>query len=469
MLFNSWFFLLFLATLLPLYFLLKHRAQNVLLLVASYTFYSFWDYRFLSLIFASTLCDYIIARTLQTTEGETQRKVLLSASCILNLSLLGIFKYFNFFASSFAGVLTALGLQANYETLQIVLPVGISFYTFQTMSYTIDVYRRSLDAETNFLNFALFVSFFPQLVAGPIERASNLLPQIRLPRTVSVANWIDGGWLILKGFFLKMVIADNLAIVSNEVFSVTRPESCLLACIGILAFTFQIYGDFAGYSKIARGVSLLLGIRLMRNFALPYSSLNPSEFWSRWHISLSSWLRDYLYIPLGGSRHGRRTTYRNLMTTMVLGGLWHGAAWTFVAWGVFHGLLLIAYRAKDALVERSRASAIGVFFQWLVFFAFTCFGWLLFRAESFPQVLGFLQALASFDLTPTNQAVFLAVQLAIFAGMMISFDVLTKDSDHPSEIRGWNFGIGPSLCTAILIAIIVLTPLQSEAFVYFQF
>ncbi len=393
MLFNSWVFPAFLLLVLTPYFLLPHRAQNRLLLVASYVFYGYWDYRFLSLIFASTVADYLIGRRLDLATDSGERSRLVTLSCCLNLGLLGIFKYFGFFVSSFADAMAGMGFVWRLETLEIVLPVGISFYTFQTMSYTIDVNRRSLKPSNDFLDFALFVSFFPQLVAGPIERASNLLPQVELPRRVTLDHWIEGGWLILKGAFLKMVVADNLAITVNEAFAEETPSSGFVACAGVVAFAFQIYGDFAGYSKIARGVALLFGFRLMRNFRMPYLSRGPSEFWTRWHISLSSWLRDYLYIPLGGNRGGSLATYRNLMLTMLLGGLWHGAAWTFVLWGFYHGLLLTLYRMASRHNAPPKETGLNVWLQRAGFFVLTCGGWLLFRADSLSQVIAFLKAI----------------------------------------------------------------------------
>ena len=326
-----------------LYFLTQRyfRLQNGILLIASYVFYGFWDWRFLALLFVSTVVDYNLALLIEKSESPGERKALLAASICVNLGILGFFKYFGFFAESFASLLNSFGFQSSTPFFNIVLPVGISFYTFQTMSYTIDVYRRKLPATRNFFDFALFVSFFPQLVAGPIERATKLLPQVLQPRKFSQSNFVEGFYLIILGLFKKVVIADNMAPIVNYIFS--RDVSTLSGAevlVGVYAFAFQIYGDFAGYTDIARGVAKWLGFDLMLNFRMPYFATSPSDFWQRWHISLSSWLRDYLYIPLGGNRQGTLLTYRNLMLTMVLGGLWHGAAWTFVAWGFFHGLIL---------------------------------------------------------------------------------------------------------------------------------
>ena len=469
MLFNSWIFPPFLALVLLLYHLSGHKVQNRLLLIASYVFYGYWDWRFLSLIFASTLSDYLIGRRLSVTESTRARKLLVGLSCTLNLGLLAVFKYLGFFVASFSDMVTGFGIHWDVSVLHIVLPVGISFYTFQTMSYTIDLYRGKLQAERNFLDFALFVSFFPQLVAGPIERAANLLPQVKNKRIITRDHCIEGGWLILKGFFLKMVIADNLAIIVNEIFAGPSPSSGLVALIGIYAFAFQIYGDFAGYSKIARGVSLLFGIRLMRNFNLPYLSQSPSEFWTRWHISLSSWLRDYLYIPLGGNRGKVSETYRNLLLTMILGGIWHGAGWTFIAWGVYQGGILVIYRLIPTGSTSSNQNFIIVWAKRLFFFQLTCLGWLLFRAESFPQVINFLQAIL-FAFTPTtDQIARFLPEFVLFTGMVIGLGLLSKDRDDPRSIPGWKFGIGPALCSLMVLGIIVLTPLVQQTFVYFQF
>ncbi|MFO1490970.1 MAG: MBOAT family O-acyltransferase [Kiritimatiellia bacterium] len=352
MVFNSFVFVLFFLVVYGLYVILRHRAQNVLLLVASYVFYGWWDWRFLSLVFASTLLDYVCG--LKIVDDPVRRKLWIGISMTGNLGLLFFFKYFNFFAASTAALLHSLGLEAGWTTLNIVLPVGISFYTFQTMSYTLDIYRGTLAPTRSLLNFSLYVAFFPQLVAGPIERASHLLPQVEKPRRPTYQGLREGFWLILHGYLLKVVVADNLGPFADEIFN--HPESArgLAVPLALAAFAFQIYGDFAGYSNIARGLCKWMGFDLMVNFRMPYFATNPSDFWRRWHISLSTWLRDYLYIPLGGNRGGPARTHRNLLLTMVLGGLWHGAAWHFVAWGLYHGLLLSGHRLLQPLLDRLR-------------------------------------------------------------------------------------------------------------------
>ncbi len=364
------------------------RARNGLLLLASYAFYGSWDARFLSLIVFSTLVDYGVARLMAVIpSGDRRRKRLLLISLVSNLGLLGFFKYFGFFTTSAAEFLAALGLDVSAPTLQIVLPVGISFYTFQTLSYTIDVYRGRCEVERSLLNFATYVAFFPQLVAGPIERAVDLLPQFSQDRPVRRQQLETGTWLIAWGLFKKVVIADNLSVIADAGFLLSEPTGSQ-ALVAVYAFAWQIYCDFSGYTDIARGTSRLLGFELRLNFDLPYFAKGPSDFWRRWHISLSSWLRDYLYIPLGGNRGGEARTRFNLAATMVLGGLWHGAAWTFVWWGVFHGVVLILYRwlkpKVTSLFEEvtgpARSLLIGAHVAF--FFHVVCISWLLFRASS---------------------------------------------------------------------------------------
>ena len=389
MLFNSYTFWLFFGFVFVLCGLSRRnfRLQNTVLLVASYTFYGFWDWRFLSLLLVSTIIDFNVAQWLERAETPRRRKLLLALSLCANLGVLGVFKYLGFFTESMVELLNAFGIDSSLPVLNVLLPVGISFYTFQTMSYTIDVYRRELPATKRFFDFALFVSFFPQLVAGPIERAAKFLPQVLQPRLQNRLRFTEGFYLILLGLFKKVVIADNMAPIANAIFS--RDVSTLSGpevMIGVYAFAFQIYGDFSGYTDIARGVAKWLGFDLMLNFRMPYFAASPSDFWARWHISLSSWLRDYLYIPLGGNRHGALLTYRNLMLTMLLGGLWHGAVWTFVVWGGFHGLILCLYRffgtfstaTEPRALVRSGPFISGRWLGILVMFHLTCIGWLFF-------------------------------------------------------------------------------------------
>jgi alginate O-acetyltransferase complex protein AlgI len=384
MYFNSFEFWIFFVFVLALVHLLPHRGQNVVLLVASYVFYGFWDWRFLSLIFFSTVVDYLVAPMAVPGRSDSSRKLALATSVAVNLGILGFFKYFNFFAESFADLFgTTPG--PNDVFLNIVLPVGISFYTFQTMSYTFDVYAGRLKPVRSFLDFGLYVSFFPQLVAGPIERGARLIPQVVNPREINPEKMGSACYLIAWGLFKKIFIADTIAHPVNAVFASADPTApeVYLAVVG---FAVQIYCDFSGYSDIARGLARLLGFELMLNFNLPYLARSPSDFWRRWHISLSTWLRDYLYIPLGGNRRGKWNTYRNLMITMLLGGLWHGAGYNFLLWGFYHGALLVLQRAftddRPAAAEPGRVvAALQVFGV----FHLVLFGWLLFRVENMTQ------------------------------------------------------------------------------------
>jgi len=385
MVFNSLHFVWFFVVVYAVYRALPHRGQNWLLLLASYYFYAAWDWRFLGLLLASTVVDYSCARALDGSGTEARRKAILWLSIGFNLSVLGFFKYFNFFADNLHALLSSLGWRVDFVTIRVLLPIGISFYTFMTMSYVIDVYRREIPATRRLLEFAVFVAYFPHLVAGPILRASRLLPQIHEPRRISGQQVRDGLWLIAWGFFLKIFVADNVAGVANAVFEPDTTPTGINVLVGVYAFTLQIFGDFAGYTNIARGTSKLMGIELVENFRFPYLVRSPQEFWRHWHISLSTWLRDYLYIPLGGNRGGSLFTYRNLMLTMLIGGLWHGAGWTFVAWGAIHGTALVGerwWRERPGYVERP-STAWGRAWQRFLTFQVVCLAWIFFRSDSF--------------------------------------------------------------------------------------
>src|SRR3982751_809052 len=373
--FNSLHFVWFFLVVYALYRVLPHRGQNWLLLVASYYFYAAWDYRFLGLLVASTLVDYTCGLALAAIRDQRRRRAVMWLSIGFNLTLLGFFKYFNFFADNLHVIFGALGWRLDFVMLRVLLPVGISFYTFVTMSYVIDVYRREITPSRNLLDFAVFVAYFPHLVAGPILRATKLLPQIATPRRITSMQIREGLWLIAWGFFQKIFVADNLAPIASRVFAPGAHETGINVLLGTYAFAFQIYGDFAGYSNIARGTSKLMGIELIENFRFPYLVRSAQDFWKHWHISLSTWLRDYLYIPLGGSRGSAWRTRRNLLITMVLGGLWHGAAWTFVLWGLYHGVLLIAYRGAERVSALHRwirgHGLVARVTSWAVMFHFT--------------------------------------------------------------------------------------------------
>ncbi len=397
--FNSLEFFIFFLIVYPFYLVLPHKWQNRMLLAASYIFYGVWDWRFLFLMLFSTIIDYFLGGWIYRSKTQQRRKQLIVLSVIVNLSILGFFKYFNFFAVSFQSLLNHLGISLHLNLLNIILPVGISFYTFQSMSYTIDIYRRDLKPAPTFWDFALFVSFFPQLVAGPIERATHLLPQVLKKRTVTLGGFYEGSYLIFWGLFQKVVIADNLAKLVDPVFNAAGPYRGEIVLIALYAFAFQIYCDFAGYSNIARGLGKCMGFDIMVNFNLPYFATNPQEFWRRWHISFSTWLRDYVYIPLGGNRKREARTYLNLLMTMFLGGLWHGASWTFVVWGIYHGFLLALHRfLRPFWLKNSFQGNVVMERLWravkmIFFFHLVCLGWILFRAQTFAQAVEMFNAL----------------------------------------------------------------------------
>ena len=392
--FNSWVFPLFFAIVYAGYLALgrkRFRIQNAWLLAASYVFYGVWDQRFLALLALSTVLDFSIGKRLAGTENEKTRKRLVTLSVLANLGVLAAFKYFGFFLTSIKAFLEKIGFEAHLPTLEIILPVGISFYTFQTLSYTIDVYRRRMPATNDLLGFGLFVSFFPQLVAGPIERASRLLPQIEAPREITATKVQAGLWLICWGYFKKSVIADNAAGVANALFADRAWQELegLEPLLAVLAFTIQIYCDFSGYSDIARGLAKLLGFEFLLNFKLPYLATGPSDFWARWQISLSTWLRDYLYIPLGGNRGSAAKSYRNRFLVMALGGLWHGAAWPYILWGSYHGVLLVLERViLDARGQAPGKRDCGFFGEWfriVLFWVPMLIGMAIVRCESVQQ------------------------------------------------------------------------------------
>ena len=502
MVFNSYEFALFLPIVLGLYWILRHRQQNLLLLVASYVFYGAWDYRFLGLMATSTVTDYVVGRMLAATEDERRRKRIFLVSLAVNLGILGFFKYFNFFIDSGADLLGALGFDAHPTTLRILLPVGISFYTFHGISYTFDVYRREIEPVHHFLDFALFVSYFPQLVAGPIGRAQVQLPQFEHPRRRPSWDQIRSGvFLILLGLFKKIAIADALASTVNSAFANASRVSAATLVLGVYGFALQIYGDFSGYSDIARGTSRLFGIELLKNFDQPYLSRNITEFWRTWHISLSTWLRDYLYVPLGGNRKGRFATYRNLMITMLLGGLWHGAAWGFVVWGGLHGAYLCVHRAMSRKAKRTmpiggsledtpsdtgaadagrdeevraphtapprRFHLLRDFWPALLTFHFVCFAWIFFRAESFDQAADVITGILSFRRGAPGLDAMLLVGLGGLAIFLIDLYQRNGRSETavlraPPLVRGAFYGL-------LATAIIVFSGGSPVPFIYFQF
>ena len=405
MLFNSLDFAIFLPIVFLLYWFVAQKnlkLQNALIVVASYVFYGWWDWRFLSLIIFSTVVDYLVGQRLRTEDKQSKRKVLLWTSIIVNLGFLGFFKYYNFFLENFVDAFSLFGMQINANSLNIILPVGISFYTFQTLSYTIDVYRKKLEPTKDFMAFSAFVCFFPQLVAGPIERATNLLPQFYKKRTFEYHKAVDGMRQILWGLFKKIVIADNCAEFANQIFNNSIDYSGSTLLLGAIFFTFQIYCDFSGYSDIAIGTSRLFGFDLKQNFATPYFSRDIAEFWRRWHISLSTWFRDYLYIPLGGSRGGTWMKVRNTFAIFLVSGFWHGANWTFIIWGglnaiYFLPLLLSNNNRKNlgVVAEGKLLPSFRELFAMLTTFMLTVFAWIFFRAENISHAFSYIEGIFS--------------------------------------------------------------------------
>ena len=520
MLFNSYVFGIFFLIFLSLYWLLRRSQplQTFLILVGGYVFYGWWDERFLILIITSTVTDYVITlgianRRIALRHGlllsaylmvssialmlphwqETswtlwfvaayivagwifypyvftlacrdRKKALLIYILCVDLGLLGVFKYFNFFADSFAKAAATLGWNVDAITLNVVLPVGISFYTFQTIGYCIDVYRGKTPPPAGFVQFSAYVAFFPQLVAGPIERGGHLLPQFSQAHTPR----FNGFWLFVWGLYQKVVIADNLAPFVERVFASPASASNSELIAAVLAFALQIFCDFSGYSDMARGIARMMGFEIVVNFNIPYMARTPSEFWSRWHISLSSWLRDYLYVPLGGNRHGTLLTYRNLMLTMLLGGLWHGAAWTFVLWGAFHGAILVVYRAigvdqwlaqrqGPVIVQRAQDVAlIGLMFL------LVCVGWLLFRASGMDTVFAFLTRIDGIDgLEPFKALIFYGAPLLAFQGVQI-----WKGTLEPLEKLPWFVRL--NIRAFVLYSLFFLASSTTQKFIYFNF
>ena len=477
--FNSLTFLVFLGIVLLLYFRLGHRGQNWMLIVASYVFYGWWDYRFLGLLLFTTFFDYFCALWIEGEPNPAKRRFLLASSMTVNLTVLCVFKYFNFFAESLQHSFALVGITLSFPMLHVVLPVGISFYTFLSMSYTIDVYRGDLQATHNPTDFMLYVAFFPHLVAGPIVRASILLPQCQQPRKIIPEQVANGLWLILMGYVKKVVVADRLAQVVNWGFSRGSPPFAdANSWLVVYAFAFQIYSDFSGYTDIARGISKLMGFELVVNFRAPYLVANPADFWRNWHISLSTWLRDYLYIPLGGNRKGRMRTYCNLMITMLLGGLWHGAGAAYVLWGLYHGSLLACQRAwhdfvgprlpsapRDRAIVTMTKNALLV----LIFFHLTCLGWLLFRAGSLPAgvdqsrfVLNYLATMIvpPDGINPIARAIVVLGAVSLF--FQWKFDAMNRFSQ-------WRVSWQVVAVLAALCAIAALGVFEGAQFIYFQF
>ena len=482
MLFNSIDFAVF----LPIVFMLfwfgvgKHlKLQNLLIVLASYLFYGWWDWRFLSLIFFSTVVDYTVGLRLRKEDNKTKRKVLLWISILVNLGFLGFFKYYNFFLDNFITAFSFFGAEINANSLNIILPVGISFYTFQTLSYTIDVYRNKLEPTRDFIAFSAFVSFFPQLVAGPIERATNLLPQFYTKRLFDYSKAVDGMRQILWGLFKKVVIADNCAEYANQIFNNSSEMNGSTLALGAVLFAFQIYGDFSGYSDIAIGTARLFGFNLKKNFAFPYFSRDIAEFWRRWHISLSTWFRDYVYIPLGGSRVSNLMKIRNTFVIFIVSGFWHGANWKFVVWGALNAVYFLPLllrqsnrRHMNDVAEQRLLPSVKESLLMIKTFGLTVIAWIFFRADNIQHALDIISTIFS-------KALFEMPDIPDLFGFLILAALLAYFITQEWIGRGWNYGIEKfgfgwprGLRWSMYLVIFCLVFLlggDEQDFIYFQF
>jgi D-alanyl-lipoteichoic acid acyltransferase DltB (MBOAT superfamily) len=472
---------LFLAFIVTLYWRFSRKSQNILLLAASYFFYGWWDWRFLILIAISTFVDFHCANYIDRSDQPARRRLLLTISLIINLGFLGFFKYFNFFEDSMFQLLQALGFESvNRTILSIILPPGISFYTFQEVAYIVDVYNRRQKPAASIVDYALFISLFPHLIAGPIQRPSHLLPQVQFARTYDGNRFFGGLMLILNGLFRKCVIADNCALLADAAFNGKLGAPSLpVVLIGSYAFAWQIYGDFSGYSDIARGSAQLLGFHFMVNFRQPYLACSLQDFWRRWHISLSTWLRDYLYIPLGGNRHGEAQTQRNLLLTMLIGGLWHGANWTFVVWGGIHGLGLAVERkifkifhipdAKQVTTADSRRSLFSLksWIARIVIFHLVCLAWVFFRAQSVGAALEMLSGITVLFWRPEFLTAF--AFLAFYTIPLFLIDLVNEYRGEEYLLENYHESLRLAYAFMGFVALSIYSGNNLNAFIYFQF
>jgi len=485
MLFNSLSFAIFLPIVFGLYWFIFNRSlklQNVLLLLSSYYFYSCWDWRFLFLLAFSTFLDYYSGLKIHNSESERWRRTWLIISVGINLGFLGYFKYYNFFAQSFAEMMhNAFHYDVHLSTLNVLLPIGISFYTFHGLSYVFDIYNRKITPSTNFVQYSLFVSFFPLLVAGPIERATHLLPQVEKPRQFDYSKAVDGLRQILWGLFKKIVIADNCAQIANQIFNNSDHYPGSVLVLGAIMFAFQIYGDFSGYSDMALGTARLFGFELLRNFAYPYFSRDIAEFWRRWHISLSSWFKDYLYFPLGGSRGGMLKTVRNTFIIFLVSGFWHGANWTFVVWGGLNALFImpsVIFKTNrknlETVAQGKLLPNLREIMQMVVTFSLTVFAWIFFRAESMSHAFSFIKGILSKTLV-SNPFHFMELKPAIlYILLVIPFIVLEwlgREQKYAIEKLGlkWPRVFRWSFYAFMFFIIGMYMQTEVTEFIYFQF
>ena len=482
MIFNSLNFTLFLSIVFVFYWFVTNKSlkiQNILLLVSSYFFYACWDWRFLFLLIFSTVLDYYTGIKMSDAKNQASKKFWFWLSISVNLGFLGVFKYYNFFAASFADAIANFGLQVNPWALKVILPVGISFYTFHGLSYVIDIYKDRIKAEKNFIDYSVFVSFFPLLVAGPIERATHLLPQIQKKRVFNFENAVDGLKQILWGLFKKVVIADNCAKFANIIFDNYTDYSGSTLALGAVFFAFQIYGDFSGYSDIALGTARLFGIDLLRNFAFPYFSRDIAEFWRRWHISLSNWFRDYLYIPLGGSKGGIWMKVRNTFIIFLVSGFWHGANWTFIIWGLLNALFImpsIIFNTNrtnlDIVAQGKLFPTLKEFLSILFTFSLTVFAWIFFRSNTIDQALGYISRIfsASFFSVPLVKVDMYDTYIYALVMLFIIIEWLGREQKYAlarvmpnkPKVYRWAFYY-------LLIVIIFIFAGSNQEFIYFQF
>ena len=482
MLFNSFEFFIFFVIVFFIYYISYNnlKFQNSLLLISSYVFYGWWDWRFLSLILISSISDYTLGLLIDENDNKKQRKRLLVLSLLINLGILGFFKYYNFFTESFTYFISHFGFETNPFLLDIVLPVGISFYTFQTMSYTIDIYRGKMKSNKNLLEFMTFVSFFPQLVAGPIERASHLLPQFGKKRKFDVYEFKEGTKQALWGLFKKIVIADNCAFYANQIFenSDSYPGSVLL--IGVVLFAFQIYGDFSGYSDIAIGISKMMEIDLMQNFKSPYLAENIQDFWRRWHISLSTWFRDYVYIPLGGSKvDSRASRSLNIIITFTVSGFWHGANWTFIIWGALHSIFYFiqtSYSSNMSSVKILPVKTVKVFSIAITFIAVT-FAWIFFRAESFAHAINYISEIMSNTLFDNPLTYFKEMGSSVKPFIIIIsliylsvFEITNRNASYSFQVEHYKAPIRILIYFSLILLLLLFRATDGKIdFIYFQF
>ncbi len=482
MLFNSIDFAIFLPIVFILYWFVANKSlkfQNILLLVSSYFFYACWDWRFLFLLVFSTLLDYYTAIKMSEAKKSNLKKFWFWLSIFVNLGFLGFFKYYNFFADSFADAVSNVGLHVDPWTLKVILPVGISFYTFHGLSYVIDIYYDRIKVEKNFINYSVFVSFFPLLVAGPIERARHLLPQIQKERTFDYGKAVDGLRQILWGLFKKIVIADNIARFANDIFNNSTDYAGSTLVIGAIFFAFQIYCDFSGYSDIALGTARLFGIDLLRNFAFPYFSRDIAEFWRRWHISLSSWFKDYLYIPLGGSKGGTRMRVRNTFIIFLVSGFWHGANWTFIVWGFLNALFImpsIIFKSNrnnlEIVAKGKYFPSFKEFLSICLTFCLTVSAWIFFRAENVEHALSIFSKIlsTSFFKTPYFENGTLSIPIILFIILFVIIEWFGREEQYAIAHLGenWKRPVRLAMYYSMIIAIIWFGGKGNE-FIYFQF